>query len=98
MSVDLIGRILDDLFAAHQRHVFLIGFGPGFLFRHPLAKHAVLGEPRVLRVDRHVVAVGDAEVRIEALLRRQERLAMAEVPLADADRGVALSASRLPPA
>ena len=38
----------------------------------------------------HVVAVGNAEVAVEALLGRQERRLIAEVPLADASRGVTL--------
>ena len=37
----------------------------------------------------HVVAVGDAEVVVEALPRGQELRLVAEVPLADARRGVA---------
>ena len=86
----LIGRIFNNLVAAHQWYLVTNRFGPRLLFGHPLAKHAVLREASVLRVDCHVIAVGNAEVRVETLLRRQERLAMAEVPLADADRGVAL--------
>src|SRR5262245_20948696 len=86
----LIRRIFDDVFAAHQRYRVTNRFGPRLFFSHAFAEYTVLRKASVLNVDRHVVAVRNAEIGIEALPCRQEWLAMAKVPLADADRRITL--------
>jgi hypothetical protein len=51
----------------------------------------ILGQVRVVRVQRpHVVAVGQAEVLVEAMLQRQELGMETQVPLAEARGGIAL--------
>ena len=52
----------------------------------PNALPVVLCKLCVLRIDRHVVAVRDAEIRVEALARRQELGRVAEVQLCGPQR------------
>ena len=86
----LVRRVFDDFFAAHQRHpIAFVLLGPDSFAGHALSQGDVRGQLGVRGVEPHVVAVRDAEVIIEALAGRQERLKMAKMPLADAGGRVA---------
>ena len=75
----LVGRPLHDFLVAHQRHV------PPFGLRFAQVDRACAATGN--RV--HIVTVGDAEVVIEAVVRRRVSVQVTQVPLADASCGIA---------
>ena len=83
----MIDRLFDHRLAAHQRHVPILRFG---LVVGGGVPAAIAGHRHL-----HVVRVGQPEPRVEALPHRQELGQVAEMPLADHPRGVALRLQQL---
>jgi len=79
----LVGRSFDYFFIAHQGHI------PVFDFR--FEKHLATAACDPV----HIVAVGDAEVGIEAVVGRQIRRQMPEVPFADTSGNITLALESL---
>ena len=74
----LVGLLLDHVVVEHQRQRRVAGLVP-----------SPLESVRVARLAAHVVAVGQAEVVVEAVVGREELRLVAAVPLADHLRAVA---------
>lgn len=85
----LIDRKLDDFFVFVERRAPLRERGFGIIPQRVHAIGPTLRSALVVGMV-HVVRVRDAEVGVEALSSRQNFGMVAEVPLADAGRGVAL--------
>ena len=90
----LVGRIFDDLGIAHQRHQVFLHPVLDVLQGDSFPQHDVVGQG-LGWVERHVIAVGNAEVGVEPLAGRQKLLEVPEVPLPDAGGRIALGLEQI---